>query len=904
VESPAKAKTIAGYLRDGYTVDASIGHIPNIEKKSGKDSLGIDIENGYTPHYVVSPEKRGKVAELKAALKEVDELFLATDEDREGEAISWHLLEVLQPKVPVRRMVFHEITREAIARAVEDTRELDMDLVNAQDTRRVIDRLYGYEVSPVLWRKIAPGLSAGRVQSVAVRFCVERERERMAFLSAAYWDLRGVFSTGTADLEARLVSVDGTRVATGRDFDDRGALTNATAVHLDEAGAHGLREALLDASFVVRSVEDKPGTRKPQAPFMTSTLQQEGSRKLRWGAQRTMRVAQGLYERGYITYMRTDSTTLSESALNAARAQARQLYGADHVSEVPRRYDRKVKNAQEAHEAIRPAGDVFRTPGAVAGELNGDDFALYDLIWKRTIASQMVDARVSTTTIRLGATASDGRDAEFSASGTVVVFPGFLAAYEEGRDDQDESDAERRLPLLAVADRLSLREMLAEDHHTSPKARYTEATLVKALEENGIGRPSTYASIINTIIDRGYVTKRGSALVPSFLAFAVVQLLEQHFGQLVDYQFTASMEEVLDSIAAGDVARLSALENFYRGEDAFPGLQTLLSSWGDIDARAVSEIPIPGTSDIVRVGRYGPYLERPGDGPDAPVVRANVPLDLAPDELTGARVQELFDAPSGERELGTDPESGRSIIAKSGRFGPYVTEVLPEGTPTTGKKAVKPRTGSLLSTMSLDTVTLDDALRLLALPRYVGDDPEKGAIVAQNGRFGPYLTRGDDPKDSRSLASEEEIFTVTLEQALALYAEPKRRRGASAPAGPLRTIGVDPSSGREITVKDGRFGPYVTDGETNATLRRADDPMSVSLERAADLIAEKRAKDPAPKKRAAKKTVAKRTVTKTTVAKSAVATTTVAKKSAAKKTTAKKSAAKKTAAKKSSSTPS
>ncbi len=883
VESPAKAKTIQGYLGAGYDVEASVGHIRDLPKRAADipakykgeawSRLGVDVDHGYAALYVVDADKRTKVAELKKKLAAADLLLLATDEDREGEAIAWHLLEVLAPKVPVKRMVFHEITKDAIQRAVSETRELDQDLVDAQETRRILDRLYGYEVSPVLWKKVMTGLSAGRVQSVATRLVVDRERERIAFRSASYWDIEGLFDPGS--FSAKLVAVDGKRVATGKDFSDLGVLTRADAAHLTEETATSLSAALADVPFAVRSVEDKPYRRSPAAPFMTSTLQQEASRKLRWGAQRTMRVAQGLYERGYITYMRTDSTTLSESAVNAARAQAAQLYGSDHVSETPRRYDRKVKNAQEAHEAVRPAGDVFRTPGNVTGELRGDDFLLYDLIWKRTVASQMADARGMTATIRLGAVATDGRDAEFSVSGTVITFRGFLAAYEESVDDdaKDGDDTERRLPNLAVGDTLTALRLEADGHSTNPPPRYTEASLVKALEERGIGRPSTYASIMGTIVDRGYVVKRGSALVPSFLAFAVTRLMEEHFGTLVDYDFTARLEEILDTVASGEVDRVGVLDRFYRGDASadFAGLHPLVNDLGEIDARELSTFPIAGSDAVLRVGRYGAYVERGEE-------RANVPVELAPDELTAEKAAELLALPSGDHPLGQDPSTGREIVAKTGRYGPYVTEILEEGAP----KSAKPKTSSLFADMAIDTIDLETALKLLSLPRVVGVDPaDDTEITAQNGRYGPYITK---EKDSRSLPSEDAIFTVTLEEALALLAQPKGRRGAAAPK-PGIVVGVDPSTQREVQLKEGRFGPYVTDGETNASLRRADDPATISIDRAADLLAERRAKDPAPKKKAAKKAPAKKAAAKKT------ATKAPAKKAAAKKPAAKKTAA-------------
>ncbi|MDQ1619462.1 MAG: topoisomerase [Actinomycetota bacterium] len=875
VESQTKAKTIEGYLGAGYDVHASVGHIrdlptpselPAAEKKGRFGKFAVDVNADFEPYYVVDADKKKKVSELKRALKGADELFLATDEDREGEAIAWHLLQVLEPKVPVRRMVFHEITRDAIRQAVEQTRDLDLDLVDAQETRRILDRLYGYEVSPVLWRKVRQGLSAGRVQSVATRLVVERERERIAFRAASYWDIEATLATANdarSRFDARLVEVDGRRVATGRDFGRDGKpLARFDGVQLDEADARGLATALENTPFAVRSVEDKPYTRRPAAPFMTSTLQQEASRKLRMTAQTAMRVAQRLYENGYITYMRTDSTTLSESGLNAARTQARQIYGAEYVPDVPRRYERKVKNAQEAHEAVRPSGDTFRTPGEVANELSRDELALYDLIWKRTVASQMNDARGQTVTVRIGATATDGRDAVFTTSGTVITFRGFLAAYEEGRDEDpgadaaaDADDRERRLPQMRTGDSLDVLELSPEGHATSPPARYTEPTLVRALEERGIGRPSTYASILGTIVDRGYVFKRGSALVPSWLAFSVIALLEKHFGSLVDYDFTAEMEEDLDRIAGGQQARVAWLRRFYFGDGegvgleaadvAHGGLRQLVDSLGDIDAREVNSIPI-GNDIVLRVGRYGPYVERGADSED----RASVPEDLAPDELTVEKAEELLAAPSGDRELGVHPETGLQVLARTGRYGPYVTEVLPENAP----KSAKPRTGSLFKNMSLDTVTLEDAVRLLSLPRVVGADPESGEeITAQNGRYGPYLKKGTD---SRSIESEEQLFDITLDQALAIYAQPKQR-GRQAAAAPLRELGADPLSGKPVVVKEGRFGAYVTDGETNATLRKADSVESVTIERAAELLAEKRAKGPAPKKRAAKKATAK-----------------------------------------------
>jgi DNA topoisomerase-1 len=852
VESPAKAKTIAGYLGGDFVVESSIGHIrdlpnraseiPEKLKKEPWARLGVDVDHDFEPLYVVDSDKRSKVTELKKLLKDADELLLATDEDREGEAIAWHLLEVLQPKVPVRRMVFHEITKDAIRRALEETRDVDQRLVDAQETRRILDRLYGYEVSPVLWRKVMQGLSAGRVQSVAVRLVVERERERRAFVSAAYWDVQGSFEPGA--FGARLAAVDGKRVAQGRDFAQDGTLKSDDLARLDEAEARELAEQLADATFAVRSADEKPYTRRPAAPFMTSTLQQEASRKLRFTAQTTMRVAQRLYENGYITYMRTDSTTLSESALAAARRQAVELYGAESIPERPRQYTRKVKNAQEAHEAIRPAGDAFRTPKQVARELNRDELALYELIWKRTLASQMADARGLTVSLRLGATSTGGRDAEFAASGTVITFRGFLGAYEESRDDDGEQEDERPLPHLQVGDELRASALEPEGHATSPPARFTEASLVQALEERGIGRPSTYASILGTILDRGYVFKRGTALVPSFLAFAVVGLLEQHFAQLVDYDFTARLEDDLDRIAAGDEARLDWLRRFYFGGDgdaASPqgvhqetGLKELVSDprVGEIDARAVNSLPI-ANGIVLRVGRYGPYLERGEE-------RASVPEDLPPDELTAEKAEELLAAPAGDRGLGLHPETGREVSVRTGRYGPFVSEAPPDGSDE------KPRSASLFKSMSPETVTLDDAVRLLTLPRSLGVDPGDGVeVTAQNGRYGPFVKKGSE---SRSLESEEQLFTITLEDALALLAQPKQRgRGAAKP--PLKELGPDPATGKPIVLKEGRFGPYVTDGETNASLRRGDDVESLTSERAIELLAERRSKGPAPKRK-------------------------------------------------------
>ena len=964
VESPNKVRSIAGYLGPEFDVEASVGHIrdlpqpselPATMKKGPYGKFAVDVEDDFTPYYVVNPDKKKTVAQLKKALKEADELYLATDDDREGEAIAWHLQQVLKPKVPVRRMVFTEITREAVTRALDNTRELDIHLVDAQETRRILDRLVGYEVSPVLWRKVRAGLSAGRVQSVATRLVVERERERMAFRSASYWGVEATFSTvlsavdvtarQEASFTARLVTLDGRRVATGRDFNDDGQLRpaalKASAVHLHQVGATAVAEAIGRGEPRVVGVEDKPYKRRPAAPFTTSTLQQEASRKLRMNPRETMRVAQGLYENGFITYMRTDSTVLSGQAVAAARSQVAELYGAEYVPERPRVYASKSKGAQEAHEAIRPAGDHFRTPAQVSGELTGAQFRLYELIWKRTVASQMADAVGSTATVTvevpLTPVAGESRDsgptfstAGLTASGTVITFRGFLAAYEEGRDAeryQDDAGAaakdskDVRLPAMIAGQELAALDAEASGHETTPPPRYTEASLVKALEEREIGRPSTYAATMSTISDRGYVDHRGQALVPTWLAFAVTRLLEENFAELVDYDFTASMERDLDRIAAGEEDRVAWLRRFYNGQGGAgteqaaqaasneleaaaaalraQGLKGLVDNLGEIDARAVNSIEI-GEGITLRVGRYGPYLE------DAEGKRANVPADLAPDELTVDKARELFTRAADDgRELGVDPVSGHVIIAKDGRYGPYVTEVLPEPEETAEAEATKtaktakstkakkttkaakpkPRTASLLRSMDLSTVTLEQALDLLSLPRVVGQDPESGEdITAQNGRYGPYLKKGTD---SRSLETEEQIFTVTLEQALEIFAQPKRRRGQAAARGPLRELGQDPATDKPVVIKDGRFGPYITDGQTNVTVPRSEDPATISAERAFELLADKRAKGPA-KKRTTRKTTAKKTTTKKATTKKAAATKKTAAKTASSKAAASK----------------
>jgi len=914
VESPAKAKTIGQYLGDDYEVQASVGHIrdliepKNLPPELKKGSLGkfsVDVENNFEPYYVISDAKKKTVADLKKALAGASELYLATDEDREGEAIAWHLLQVLKPKVPVHRMVFHEITKDAIQAAKNNTRELDTALVDAQETRRILDRLYGYEVSPVLWRKVGPGLSAGRVQSAATRLVVDRERERLAFTAASYWDLIAQLATASDSqgFESRLVRLNGTRVAVGRDFDDKGIL-KSDAMSLDETSTELIARALRepDVAITVSSVESKPYTRRPAAPFTTSTLQQEAARKLRFSARQTMSVAQSLYENGYITYMRTDSPTLSQQALNAARTQAAHLYGAETVPDQARVYSGKNKSAQEAHEAIRPSGDTFRTPSELQSTLRGNDWKLYDLIWKRTVASQMADAKGSTATVTIAARRPDAvlvetavtgpvQLAEFSASGTVITFRGFMSAYEEGHDEErnESADAvEAKLPPLTEGQQLRLVEIEAKGHETSAPPRYTEASLVKTLEELGIGRPSTYAAIISTIIDRGYVTPRGTALVPNWIAFSVVRLLEEYFADLVQYDFTAGMEDDLDRIAGGEEDRVEWLTGFYFGNAKQRGLRTVIDNLGDIDAREINSVRID--DDItLRIGKYGPYLEVPTEDPATPR-RVNIPSDLAPDELTPHKARELIDAPvATDRVIGTNPVNGKLVLAKDGRYGPYVTEADPEREvdeaaiaaaaasalaaeaaavaepeivdPKTGevKKAkrkaapkkptpAKQRTASIFKSMDLATIDIETALRLLDLPRVVGVDPETGVeITSQNGKFGAYLKKG---VDTRSLPTEELIFDIDLAGALELYSQPKY--GGRAASSALKEFDADPESGKPIRIKDGRFGVYVTDGTTNATIPRGEDIDDIDFERAVQLLADKRAKGPAKPKAKAK----------------------------------------------------
>jgi len=905
VESPAKARTIAGFLGKDFVVESSIGHIRDLPRRAGDippnfkqlpwARLGVDVDNDFKPLYIVDPEKREHIKKLKTLLKGADQLFLATDEDREGESIAWHLLEVLEPKIPVKRMVFHEITRRAIDEAINNPRDVDRRLVDAQEARRILDRLYGYEVSPVLWKKVMPRLSAGRVQSVATRMVVERERERIAFTPASYFDIDGKFETKKQPAEsfqATLSSLDGERIASGKDFGDDGKLKKGATI-VDRATAEALAKELPNSKFTISKLEKKPNRRSPAPPFMTSTLQQEASRKLRFSSQRTMRTAQKLYESGFITYMRTDSTTLAQSAVASARQQIEQMYGRDFLPDQPREYKNKVKNAQEAHEAIRPAGDVFQLPEAVASQVSPDEARLYELIWKRTIASQMKDALGQTVSVRIETKTPSGRAVEFAVTGNTITFPGFLRAYVEGSDDPaaELENRERPLPPLEPGETLSGKNFEAKAHETQPPARFTEASLVRRLEELGVGRPSTYASIIGTIQDRGYVWNKGSALIPSFKAFAVIALLEKHFGDLVDYAFTARMEDDLDEIASGGQDSLPWLKRFYFGnagqndKTLDSGLRQLVADqMSEIDARAINTLPLgtdsQGREIAVRVGRFGAYLQRGEE-------TASIGDDVPPDTLTIQLAEELLAKPSGDRTLGTDPESGLAVLAKNGRFGSYVQL----GEPEKGSKE-KPRTSSLMKHMSLDTLTLEDALKLLSLPREVGVDPsDSKTITAQLGRYGPYISKGTD---SRSLEREDQIFSVTLAEALAIFAQP-RQRPKRAQAEPIKELGADAVSGQTITLREGRFGLYVTDGETNASLRKEDSVDSITNERAQELLQMRRERAPVKKKKkAAKKAPAKKAAAKP-------AADGAAKKAAPKKTGAKKAPAKKAGAKKASS---
>ena len=837
VESPAKARTIAGFLGPEYVVESSIGHVRDLPASG----LAVDVDDDFEPDYVVPPDKRQTVANLRKALRGADALYLATDEDREGEAIAWHLCEVLRPKVPVSRMVFHEITRDAIERALANPRELDRRLVDAQETRRILDRLVGYEVSPVLWRKLRPKLSAGRVQSAAIRLVVARERERMRFAAAQFHDVLAQVRSEEdgaphEPFGARLAELGGERIAAGRDFDpETGALrADAGALALGAERAAAVAEAVAASAWTVAAVSERPWTQRPPAPFVTSSLQQEAGRKLRFTAQRTMRAAQSLYEHGYVTYMRTDSVHLSDQALNAARRQARDLYGAEYVPAAPRRYRTRARGAQEAHEAIRPAGDIFRTPDSLRGSLRGDELLLYDLIWKRTVASQMRDATGLRTSVRLEAGAGAEGAAIFAASGKVISFPGFLRAYVEGSDDPDAAldDQERILPPLREGQALRCVAAEARSHETRPPARYTEASLVRELEERGIGRPSTYASIIQTVQSRGYVRKHGSALTPTWTAFAVVNLLEQHFADLVDLEFTARMEADLDRVAEGELERAPWLRRFYFGDPGAEGggLRQRIDSSGEaIDPRAISAIPLgadgEGREIAVRVGRYGPYVQAGGEGP-----RASIPDDLPPDELTVERaIGMLRQAGAGDRVVADDPASGAPIYAKSGPNGPYVQLGANED------NGGKPKRASLWPGMTLETVTAEQALELLSYPRLLGEHPESGeAVTALDGRYGPYVRAG---KESRSLRDHEHLRTVGLGEALALLREPKRSGRAAQSV--LATLGEHPESGAPVELRNGRYGPYVTDGGVNASLPRDRDPSGVTLDEALGLIAER-----------------------------------------------------------------
>jgi DNA topoisomerase I len=881
VESPAKAKTIAKFLGGSFDVRASVGHVADLPSKG----LSIDVDNGFKPTYELTERGKTVVKDLRAAMKDASELYLATDEDREGEAISWHLLEYLKPNIPVKRMVFHEITKSAIDQAVNNPRGLDYGLVDAAETRRLLDRLYGYEVSPVLWRRVNRGLSAGRVQSPSVRLIVERERERIAFVTAGYWDIDLLTATAPA-FTATLVAVDGTRVATGKDFSSSGQPKQQVVV-IDEARARALADALAGAAFNVRSVEEKPYRSTPKAPFMTSTLQQEGSRKLRLSAAQVMRVAQGLYERGYITYMRTDNVVLSDEALAAVRSEVGKTYGAQFLSKGPRQYSSKIKNAQEAHEAIRPTTPL-RSPDALAGELNGQELSLYRMVWQRTLASQMADAAGTTVSVRLGATASvagTATDAEFAASGTTITFPGYRQVYVESVDESEATDDEREalLPPLTVGSPLAVQSLTPNGHATSPPARYTEASLVKRLEELGIGRPSTWASIMQTVQDRGYVWKKGQALVPTWTAFAVVGLMEKHFDELVDYEFTARIEEDLDSIARNETQKQDWLQHFYFGDDndaGMPGLKRLVAeNLDEIDAAEINTFPIghdlDGNEIVVKPGKYGPYVKRGDD-------TASVPDDLTPDELTVEVALKLLAAPKSDEPIGE--LDGYPVFAKSGRYGPYVQWGTPDNLP---RGLEKPKMASLFKTMDLERITVDDAEALLQLPRTLGVDPADGvAIMANNGRYGPYVQKD---KDYRNIDNEDQLLQITLEQALQIFSQPKvfRRGGGAnlAAKGPLREFGTDPVSSRPVVAKDGKFGVYVTDGETNASLSKGDRLDAMLPERAFELLAIRREVIIEKGGPGAKKA----TATKKAAAKRAAP---------AKKTAAKKPAAKKTAAKK------
>lgn len=924
VESPTKARKIGGYLGNGYTVMASVGHIRDLaqpsqvpaSRKAAFGKFGVDVDHGFAPYYVVGADKKKTVADLKSALAKADELYLATDEDREGEAIAWHLVEALKPKVPVKRMVFHEITKDAIQASLSNTRNVDGNMVDAQETRRVLDRLYGYELSPVLWRKVGPGLSAGRVQSVATRLIVERERERMAFRKASYWDISAILSSKdsdgkSVDFEARMSELSGRRLAGSKDFNSKGELVSAKgesqkALHVDSDFASELSKALENSDFVVDSMETKPYRRRPLPPFTTSTLQQTAGNRLSMSSRQTMRAAQSLYENGYITYMRTDSVTLSKEAIEAARNAARAAFGAEYVSKSPKQYATTSAGAQEAHECIRPAGARFLSPDELADKLPADQLKLYTLIWQRTLASQMEDATGFTATVKLNASAGEYGEALFQASGTVITFAGFMKVFANSSAAESDGEGEKALPQMQAGDVLEAKSVSADSHETQPPARYTEASLVKTLEAKEIGRPSTYATIISTIIDRGYVYERGRALIPSWLAFAVIKLLEANFPKYVDYAFTADMENGLDRIAHGEETGRDWLTRFYFGsgddsaksaDEAHIGLQQQVAELGEIDAREINTINI-GDGLHVRVGRYGPYLEDTTHlDTDGNPRHASLPETLAPDELSVDVARELLDNNAeGPRVLGKDPETGGTVEVRNGRFGPYVALVDSQDDEDAKSSKSRPKMASLFKTMDPLTLTLQDALQLLHLPRLVGEYEEVDAegvvklarIEASNGRYGPYLTKTysevDSKPETRSLASEDAIFSTTLEEAKALFAQPKygkRTRGAAKP--PLRELGADPETGKPVVIKDGFYGAYITDGETNRTLPKQYTPESIDPQDAFALLAQKRAAGPVKRKKSAAKSSAK----KSTAKKSA------AKKTSTKKTTAKKSTAKK-----------
>lgn len=900
VESPAKARTIEGFLGKEFIVESSVGHIRDLPAKASElpekyrqeswANFGIDIEHDFKPIYVISPNKQAQVKKLKKLLQDASELYLATDEDREGESIAWHLLEVLNPKVPIKRMVFHEITKDAILNAVQQWRELDRRLVDAQETRRIIDRLYGYELSPVLWKKVMTGLSAGRVQSVAIKMIVLREKQRISFRSGTWWDLITEFKAEKGSFKAKLDTLNRKAVAVGKDFDSDGNLAKDVLL-LDGIKADYLKSRLSTADsskgFKVVSVETKPFKRSPAPPFMTSTLQQEAGRKLKFSATRTMLAAQGLYEQGWITYMRTDSVTLSDQAISASRKMVENQFGKHFLTESPRKYISKVKNAQEAHEAIRPASDHWKTPAQAAQQLSGDHLKIYELIWKRTVASQMRDATGHQDKIRIFGELEDTEklfsnteniSLEFSATGRVIDFAGFLAAYEDGNDDEAITDDESSLlPSVKENEIVTALATDIKDHFTQPPARFTEASLIKALEEMGVGRPSTYASIIDTIQRRKYVWKKGTALVPAWVAFAVVDLLDSFFPKLVDYNFTAQMEDALDQISDGTKNMVPYLKDFYFGSSDQPGLvHEVQVNLGEIDAREINSIKIAtdenGNDLVVRVGRYGPFLQYREQ-------TASLPEDLAPDELSLEQALSILETPS-DRILGLDPETGLEISVKNGRYGPYVQRALPDG----AKKSDKPKYASLFKSMDPATLTLEDAVKLLALPRDLGIDPTtQEHIFAKNGRFGPYIERG---KDTRSLDSEDILLTISIDEALELLSQPKTNRWQARQTSSALELGVDPNSSGKILVKNGRFGPYVTDGTTNASLRKGDDPESITAERAIELLAERRAAQETSG--VAVKKVAKKSTVKKASAKKATTKKTVTKKPSVKKSNGKK----------------